>query len=107
MKSLQTKSWMLMLSLAVMAIFMVAANKSAQAQSAQKDTLPRKTEKKIVDLDQALNELDNAHLEVEKSLKNIDWKKIESEIQESMKKMEVDLAKMKIDLEKSLKEIDA
>ena len=106
MKSLQIKGWVLAVAIAFMGI-LVASNKSAQAQSEKKDTLPKKTEKKIVDIDKALIELDNAHLEVEKSLKNIDWKKMETEIQESMKKLEIDMAKMKVDIEKSLKEVDA
>jgi hypothetical protein len=99
------KGWAIAVALAFMG-FLVASNKSALAQSEKKDTVPKKTEKKIVDLDDALNELDDAHLEVERSLKNIDWKKMETEIQESMKKMEIDLSKMKIELEKSMKEID-
>ena len=106
MKSLQSKGWVLAVAVAFMTV-LVASNKSAQAQSGKKDTLPKRTEKKIVDLDDALKELDNAHLEVEKSLKNIDWKKLETGIQESMKKMDMDMSKMKVDLEKSLKEIDA
>lgn len=106
MKSLQMKGWIMVAAIVFMGL-LVASNKSAQAQSEKKDTLPKKTEKKIADLDDALRELENAHLEVEKSVKNVDWKKMETEIQESMKKLEIDLAKMKVDLEKSLKEMDA
>ena len=107
MKSLQRKGGLLMLALAFLGTLVIATNKSASAQNIRKDTLPPKSEKKVTDLDEALAEIDQAHAEMERSLKNIDWKKIESDLLQSMKQLDLDLSKMKIDLEKSMKELDA
>lgn len=66
-------------------------------QIGQNDTIPR--EKKIRDLDDALRELDNIELK-------LDMEKIQKEIAEAMKKIDIDAAKMKLEVEKAMKEVD-
>ncbi|HMG66747.1 MAG TPA: hypothetical protein VK588_03640 [Chitinophagaceae bacterium] len=62
------------------------------------DTTPKvKKDRKVRDLDEALDELDNAELKI-----NLD--KVNVEIQQAMKS--VDMVKVKMDVEKALKEVD-
>src|SRR5262245_38607351 len=58
------------------------------------DTIPKKkTDKKIRDLDEAIEELDNADLKV-------DMEKISSQIQDAMK--QIDMAKVQMEVEKAI-----
>jgi hypothetical protein len=80
------------------------------------DTTPRKNnvrEKKIRDLDEAIEELDNVDLdetmekamkEMANGLKSIDHEKIKKEIEDAMKK--VDFEKIKEEVDKAMKEVD-
>jgi hypothetical protein len=82
------------------------------------DTIPKKSgadtkEKKIRDLDDVLDELNNADLkmdmekmkkEIEESMKKIDKDKIQMEVDKAMK--EVDLQKIQKDVEASIANID-
>jgi chromosome segregation ATPase len=77
------------------------------------DTVPKK-DKKIRDLDDAIDEMDKAELklnmekvkaEIEKATKDIDAAKIKMEIDKAMK--DVDMEKVKAEIEKAVKEIDA
>lgn len=63
------------------------------------DTVPKKDarEKKIRDLDDVLDELNNAEIKV-------DMEKMQKELEATMK--QVDAAKIKLDMEKAMKEID-
>jgi len=79
----------------------------------QSDTIPQKKEKKIRDLDEAIEELervdlkenlDKAMKEVEMALKKLDGEKMKLEIEKSMK--EVDFDKIKLEMDKAMKEID-
>jgi len=70
------------------------------------DTVPKKKdsrEKQIRDLDDVLDELDNAQVQIDKELK-LDMEKLKKELEAAFKK--VDLDKIKLDIERSLKEID-
>src|SRR5262245_54642154 len=92
----------------------------------------KKTEKKIRNLDEALDELDaidlqkemeKAHLEMEKAMKeldgakikmeidkamkDVDFEKMQREFKESMAKMDIDMAKMKKELAASMKDFDS
>ena len=79
------------------------------------DTVPKnKVDKKIRDLDDALDELDHAELklnmekvktQIEAAMKQIDMAKIQMNIDKAMK--EVDMEKIKAEIEKATKEIDA
>lgn len=63
----------------------------------QTDTVPR--EKKIRDLDDALRELDNVDMKIE-------MEKVQKELTEAMKKLDIDMGKMKLEMEKAMKEVD-
>ena len=79
------------------------------------DTIPKKkTDKKIRDLDEAIEELDNADLKVDMekvttqiqdAMKQIDMAKIQMEVDKAMKA--VDMEKIKDEIEKATQEIDA
>jgi hypothetical protein len=67
------------------------------------DTVPERN-KNVKDIDDAIDELEKGKFQVEKSLEEIDWKKIQENISESMKK--IDMAKIQMDIDKSMKEVD-
>lgn len=79
------------------------------------DTTPKaKTDKKVRDLDDVIDELDNAEIkmnlekaqqEIKDAMKNIDMEKTKLEIDKAMK--EVDMEKIKDQVEKATKSIDA
>jgi hypothetical protein len=83
-----------------------------------KDTVPPKKDKKVRDLDEAIAELDNIDLKVhmDKAMKDVaeamkqadsyrlDGEKIRLDIEKSMK--EVDFDKIKMEVDKAMKEID-
>jgi chromosome segregation ATPase len=81
-------------------VLMVGAqqDQSTKAKQAYVDT-PRN---KVKDIDQALQELEKARAELEKTLKNRDWEK---ELHESMSKL--DAEKMKLQIEEAVKQVDA
>jgi len=82
------------------------AQTSSSAQtSTRNDTIPKK-QKQVRDLDEALMEIDKGEIELNKAMREIDHEKIEREIREAMKGMDVDMAKMKEDLAKAMKDID-
>jgi hypothetical protein len=75
------------------------------------DTAPKtkKTdgEKKILDLDDVLDELNAAEMKVdmEKAMKEMDFEKIKKEVEHSMAK--IDMKKMQAEMAEAMKEIDA
>jgi len=98
------------------------------------DTVPPKKsktdrDKKVRDLDEAIEELENAELkvdmekikkEIEQAMKNVDMSKIKLEIENAMKEIDmekiqveireslakVDMAKIKLEIENAMKEVD-
>lgn len=71
------------------------------------DTVPKKKdnrERNVRDLDDVLDELEGSKLDVESSLKKVDWEKISREIKESLKN--IDGEKIRMEIEKAMKEID-
>ena len=83
-----------------------------QAQD-ESDTIPGKRDRKVRDLDEAIQELEevnidmeieNAMKEVSKALKELDVQKAQLDVQRAMK--EIDMVKMKADIDKAMKEID-
>lgn len=70
------------------------------------DTVPQK-EKRIRNLDDALIELDKGEADMQKALRQIDGEKMEREMREAMKHLEIDEVKMKEDLARAMKELDA
>jgi len=79
------------------------------------DTIPKKNvDKKIRDLDEAIDDLDKADLKVDlekiksqidEAMKQVDMAKIQMEVDKAMKS--VDMEKIKDEIEKATKEVDA
>lgn len=83
-----------------------AAPRPADTDQQRTDTVPGKNEnreKKIRDLDDVLEEIENAQAQLDKDLK-LDMEKLKKELEETFKKL--DMAKVKADMERGLKEID-
>ncbi|HEV8284466.1 MAG TPA: hypothetical protein VGQ09_09155 [Chitinophagaceae bacterium] len=86
-----------------------------QTKQSFNDTVPKnKSDKKVRDLDDVLDELNKAELklnmekvqtELEEAMKKIDMAKIKMDMEKAMK--EVDMEKIKAEIEKATKEIDA
>jgi hypothetical protein len=96
-------------SAVVLAVGLVITATAWQVQPGQPkhhtttDTVPERN-KKVKDIDAALEELEKGKLEMEKSLKDIDWKEIEKNISESIQK--IDMAKIQVDIDKNMKAVD-
>jgi len=67
------------------------------------DTVPERN-KKIKDIDEALEELEKGRFEVDKALNGIDWKEMQKNISESINK--IDMAKIQLDMDKAMKDVD-
>jgi SMC interacting uncharacterized protein involved in chromosome segregation len=97
---------------ALLAFSLTAWNQTAPAQHrTHTDTTPRKGDRKIKDIDEAIAELDKAMLHLEGELKKplppvppIDMEKMKADIEKALK--DIDPEKMKAEIEKSLKEVD-
>jgi hypothetical protein len=65
-------------------------------------------EKALKEVQKALKEIDGQkiRLEIEKAMKEVDMEKIQKEVQESMAKMNIDMEKMQKELKESMKEFD-
>jgi hypothetical protein len=101
----------LMLIVSALMISLVAwkEDRFAQSKSASSDTLPKKSEKKIKNLDEVLEDLDKAQLELEHSLKNMqlppfDAQKLQAQLDKAMK--EIDVEKLQEQVQKAMKQID-
>lgn len=83
-------------------------------QQVYNDTIPQKNrDRKVRDLDEAIQELDNVNLqaemdrameEVKEAMKNIDYTKIRKDIDNALK--EVDMDKIKVEVEQAMKNVD-
>ena len=112
------------LPIAVVACFSIAlvawagkkqSHQQKRTEQNANDTTPKvKSDKKIHDLDDAIDELDNAEIklnldkikaEVQEAMKNIDMQKVKMDVEKAVK--EVDMEKVKAEVEKATKEIDA
>ena len=82
-----------------------AQNSNTATTKAGSDTIPKK-QKQIRDLDEALIELEKGEMELTKAMKDFDSRKLEKEIREAMKNVDVDMAKMKEEMTKAFKEVD-
>lgn len=80
--------------------------KPLQAKQNITDTIPRGN-KKIKDIDDALNRLENSKAEVDRSLQEADWQKMQKEIKASMKNVHLDAEKMKLQIDQAMKQVDA
>ncbi|MFI5186397.1 MAG: hypothetical protein ACHQF0_06715 [Chitinophagales bacterium] len=88
-----------------------------RAEQNANDTTPNtpkvKTDKKVRDLDEAIDDLDNAEIklnmdkvkeEIQEALKNIDMEKIKMDVDKAIK--EVDMEKINAEVDKAMKEVD-
>lgn len=105
----QLLSWkkipLLLMACGIVLTVAFAQGNAGRQNHAGTDTIPTK-QKKIHDLDEALAELDRGEQEMQRALKEIDREKMEREIREAMKNVDIDMARMKQDMERALKEID-
>lgn len=107
---MKKKFWLMQLPIILLICGILGTVAVAQTTNGKKsytymDTIPA-NDKKIKNMENVLSELELSKGELEKSLKEVDWLKIEKEIQQAMKTMDIDMAKMQADLQKSMKEID-
>ncbi len=105
----QILSWkkipLLLLAIGVVAAVAVAQSNAGKQTQLATDTVPAK-QKKIRNLDEALAEIDRGELEMQRALKEFDRGQVEKEVREAMKKVDIDMEKMKKDIELAMKEID-
>ena len=101
----------LMLIVSALMISLVAwkEDRFAQSKTGATDTVPKKTENKIINLDEALEDLDKAQIELERSLKNMqipafDAQKLQAQVDKAMK--EIDVEKLQDQVQKALKQVD-
>lgn len=69
------------------------------------DTVPTK-QKKIRDLDEAIDEIDRAETEVQRSMKEVDQEKMQADIRKAMKEVDINMAKVKEEMARSMKDFD-
>lgn len=102
----------LMLVVSTLMVTLVAwkEDRFAQQKFEARDTTPNRKDKKIKNIDEAIEELEKAQIELERSIKNmpvpfIDLQKMQVEVQKSLK--EIDTEKIKIQVDEALKEFNA
>jgi DNA repair exonuclease SbcCD ATPase subunit len=71
-----------------------------------KDTVPER-QKKVRDIDDAIEELEKGRVELEKTLKDKDWEKMQQEIRSEAEKQKIDVQKMQADIQSSIKQIQS
>ncbi len=80
-------------------------NPSPQTTQAFTDTIPERS-KNIKNIDDAVLELEKARLQMETSLKEIDWDKQEKEMQLALKELQLNKLKIKEQVAEALKQVD-
>jgi HSP20 family molecular chaperone IbpA len=107
---MKRKFWLRQLPLALLIGFVVtiasAQNGSPRTQSPGKDTVPSPN-KKVKDIDEALDQLEMSRGELDKTLRELDFQSIEKQIRESLKNLQIDSEKMKAEMDAALKNLDA
>jgi copper chaperone CopZ len=111
-KSITKRTWMLTAVAACLSLSLIAWNHQQPVanyftggqfvDSPPKNKEPR--ERKIRDLDEALEELDLGKIKLDEELSKINWDKINAELHESLAKIDGDKIRMEID--KAMKEVD-
>ena len=101
----------LMLIVSALMITLVAwkEDRFAQQKFETRDTIPNKKDRKVTNIDEAIEELEKAQIELERSIKNmpipsIDVQKMQIDVQKAMK--EIDVEKIKIQIDQALKEFN-
>ncbi len=111
-KLITTRTWLLAVVLTCLSLSLVAWDHQQPVSayftggqfidSPPKNKEPR--ERKIRDLDEALEELDLGKLKIEEELAKINWDKVKTELHESLAK--IDGEKIRMEIDKAMKEID-
>ena len=101
----------LMLIVSALMVTLVAwkEDRFAQQKFEARDTTPDKKDSKIKNIDEAIEKIEKAQIELERSLQNmsipsIDVQKMQLEVQKAMK--EIDVEKIKIQIDQALKEFN-
>ena len=70
--------------------------------------LQKEMEKAHIDIQKAMKEIDGQKIkmQIEQAMKEVDFEKMQKELKESMGKLDIDMAKMQKELRESMKEID-
>ena len=70
--------------------------------------LQKEMEKAQAEIQKAMKEIDGQKIkmEIEKAMKEVDFEKMQTELKESMGKLDIDMTKMQKELQESMKEID-
>ncbi|MFL5808803.1 MAG: hypothetical protein ACJ749_04730 [Flavisolibacter sp.] len=77
-----------------------------KTQHTKTDTVPGGN-KKITNIDDALDQLDKARAELDRTMKDADWNKMELQLKESLKDVHIDAEKMKAQMAEAMKAMDA
>lgn len=80
-------------------------NPSSKSYQAFNDTIPERS-RKIKNIDDAVLELEKARVQMETSLKEIDWDKQEKEMQLALKELQLNKLKIKEQVIEALKQVD-
>src|SRR5688500_7069519 len=70
-------------------------DRSAAARPEATDTVPRARDRKVRNVEDALEEVERGRLELKRSMQDVDFDKIDREMKEAFRKMEFDEVKMK------------
>jgi hypothetical protein len=70
------------------------------------DTVPD-SHKKVRDIDDALEELEKSRTEMEHSLKDVDWQKMQNEIRSSIRDAQINVEKIKAEIAETMKAVEA
>lgn len=97
------KLTLLLLASGIVLTVTFSQNNSGSPQPVAQDTIPTK-QKKIIDLDEALAEIDQGEMDMQRALKEIDRDKLEAEIRKAMKNIDMD--KIKEDITRAMKDMD-
>lgn len=81
-------------------------NKPGSQNGAIRDTVPDPS-KKIRNIDEALEQLERSKLEVDRSLKEIDFEKLEKQISEATQNIRLNEQEIKAQVEKAMEQVNA
>ena len=95
-----------MLAAALLIASAAFQNKPAKQNPNPADTLPDR-HKQIRDIDAALEELERGQLDIDRSLKEIDFAKIEKQINEATQNIRLNQEEIKAQIEKAMQQVDA
>lgn len=75
-------------------------------QHTKLDTVPDRN-KKITNIEEALDQLEKSRSELDRTMSDADWKKMELHLQESLKNVHIDAEKIRAQVAEAMKAVDA